>query len=219
MAGELIHLDNKHISVEQIKMSIDRVLQCYIRNMSGPPSLLIENYLREAGFWHVATIGRGCKSDPKLISTLIERWRPETHIFHLPCGECTTTLEDVQLQLKLPVDGSAVTGSAQSIDRGPGRIDMGWLRDTFLEPGNDSTEVERIQYTRAYIPEMIGGYLMPNLSRNLVHLRWLLKVVDFRATGEFSKGPAVLATLYWEMCGATQPNKAKIRGYPSLPQS
>ncbi|MFQ6668709.1 hypothetical protein Gotur_034258 [Gossypium turneri] len=27
--------------------------------MSGPPSLLVENYLREAGFWQVANIGRG----------------------------------------------------------------------------------------------------------------------------------------------------------------
>ncbi|MBA0729360.1 hypothetical protein Golax_025991 [Gossypium laxum] len=30
---------------------------------------------------------------------------------------------------------------------------------------------------------MIGGYLMPKLPRNLVHLRWLLKLVDFRAIG------------------------------------
>ncbi|MFQ6657870.1 hypothetical protein Gotur_027362 [Gossypium turneri] len=59
MVGELIRLDHKHISVEQIKMSVDRVLQCYIRNMSGPPSPLIENYMREAGFWNVATIGWG----------------------------------------------------------------------------------------------------------------------------------------------------------------
>ncbi|MBA0880751.1 hypothetical protein Goshw_029931 [Gossypium schwendimanii] len=28
---------------------------------------------------------------------------------------------------------------------------------------------------------MIGGYLMSDLSQNLVHLRWLLKLVDFRA--------------------------------------
>ncbi|MBA0876597.1 hypothetical protein Goshw_009152 [Gossypium schwendimanii] len=73
--------------------------------MSSPASPLIENYLREASFWQVATIGRGCKLDPKLISELIERWRPETHTFHLPCGERTITLEDVQLQLRLPVDG------------------------------------------------------------------------------------------------------------------
>ncbi|MBA0696195.1 hypothetical protein Goari_002770 [Gossypium aridum] len=84
--------------------------------MSGHLSPLIENYLREANFWHVATIGRGCKLDPKLISALIERWRPETDTFHLPYGECTITLEDVQLQLRLPVDGSALTRSVQSAD-------------------------------------------------------------------------------------------------------
>ncbi|MBA0878117.1 hypothetical protein Goshw_014432 [Gossypium schwendimanii] len=67
-----------------------------------------------------------------------------------------------------------------------GRIEMGWLRDTFSEPGNDSNEVKRIRYARAYIFEMIGGYLMLDLSQNLVHLRWLLKLVDFRAAGEFS---------------------------------
>ncbi|KAH1063958.1 hypothetical protein J1N35_028945 [Gossypium stocksii] len=118
MASELIRLDPTHISVEQLRMPVDRVLQCYIRNMSALPSPLIENYLRGAGFWHVATIGHGCKLDPKLISALIERWRPETHTFHLPCGECTITLEDVHLQLGLPVDGYAVTGSTQSADWG-----------------------------------------------------------------------------------------------------
>ncbi|MFQ6668792.1 hypothetical protein Gotur_034314 [Gossypium turneri] len=84
--------------------------------MSSSPSPLIEIYLREAGFWHVATIDRECKLDPKLISALIERWRLEMHTFHLPCGECTITLEDVQLQLGLLVDESTLTGSIQSGD-------------------------------------------------------------------------------------------------------
>ncbi|MFQ6633846.1 hypothetical protein Gotur_012392 [Gossypium turneri] len=66
---------------------------------------------------------------------------------------------------------------------------------------------------------MIGGYLMPDLSRNLAHLRWLLKLVDFKVAGEFSWGSAMLATLYREMCKATPPNKAKIGGYLSLLQS
>ncbi|MBA0857126.1 hypothetical protein Goshw_007833 [Gossypium schwendimanii] len=39
MAGELIRLDHKHIFIKQMKM-------CYIHNMSGPPSPLIEKYLR-----------------------------------------------------------------------------------------------------------------------------------------------------------------------------
>ncbi|KAG8479458.1 hypothetical protein CXB51_029671 [Gossypium anomalum] len=94
----------------------------------------------------------------------------------------------------------------------PGQIEIGWLRDTVLEPGNDSTKVERIRYAQAYILEMIGGYLMLDLSRNLVHLRWLLKFIDFRAVGKFNWGFAALATLYREMCRATPPNKVKIEG-------
>ncbi|MBA0614701.1 hypothetical protein Godav_014964, partial [Gossypium davidsonii] len=80
-------------------------------------SITIDRKL-QTGFWHVATIGRGCKLNPKLISTLLERWRPETHTFHLPCGDCTITLKDMQLQLRLPVDGSALTESVQSVDWG-----------------------------------------------------------------------------------------------------
>ncbi|MBA0751574.1 hypothetical protein Gogos_000489, partial [Gossypium gossypioides] len=137
------------------------------------------------------------------------------------------TLEDVQLQLRLLVDGPVLTGFIQSVDWGAiwydllcaipnniygGQIEMDWLRDTLSELGDDSTKVERIRYAWAYILEIIGGYLMPNLSRNLVHLMWLLKLVDFRAAGELSWGSSVLATLYREMCGATKPNKAKIEG-------
>ncbi|KAK5840111.1 hypothetical protein PVK06_008986 [Gossypium arboreum] len=234
MVGELIRLDHKHISVEQMKMSVDWVLQCYIRNMFGLPSPLIENYLRDAGFWHVANIGLGCKLDPKLISAFIEMWRPKMHTFHLPYRDCTITLEVVQLQLGLLVDGSILTESFQSADWGAicydllgvipdniyrGQIEMGWLRDTFPEPGDDSTEVKRIRYARSYIIEIIGGYLTPDLSRNLIHLRCLLKLVDFKAADELSWGSSVLVTLYQEMYGATKPNKAKIRGCLSLLQS
>ncbi|MBA0655970.1 hypothetical protein Goklo_008381, partial [Gossypium klotzschianum] len=72
---------------------------------------------------------------------------------------------------------------------------MGWLKDTFLLPGDDSTVVERIQYARVYILEIIGGYLMSDLSRNLVHLRWQLKLVDFRAAGELNWGSVVFSKL------------------------
>jgi hypothetical protein len=31
------------------------------------------------------------------ITTMVDRWRPETHSFHLPCGEMTVTLENVTM--------------------------------------------------------------------------------------------------------------------------
>ena len=48
--------------------------------------------------------------DPKLITALTERWRPETHTFHLPFGEVTVTLQDVSCLWGLPIYGSPVTG-------------------------------------------------------------------------------------------------------------
>ncbi|MBA0606844.1 hypothetical protein Godav_019246, partial [Gossypium davidsonii] len=54
---------------------------------------------------------------------------------------------------------------------------MGWLRDIFPEPEDDSTEVERIRYDRAYILQSLRSYLMLEESRNLIHLRWLANSV------------------------------------------
>ncbi|KAK5784624.1 hypothetical protein PVK06_039150 [Gossypium arboreum] len=124
-------------------MAEDKILECYIRNLPAPLSPLIESYLREIDFLHVALVGQRCKLDPTLVSALVERWRPKTHIFHLPYSECTITLEDVQLQLGLPVDRSVVTGSVHAVDWRDachellglvpniiygGRIKMSWLR-------------------------------------------------------------------------------------------
>ena len=33
--------------------------------------------------------------DRSLLTALVDRWRPETHSFHLPCGEMAPTLQDV----------------------------------------------------------------------------------------------------------------------------
>ncbi|KAJ9175281.1 hypothetical protein P3X46_013851 [Hevea brasiliensis] len=48
--------------------------------------------------------------DWHLISAFVERWRPETHTFMMPIGECTITLQDVNIISGLPINGSAVIG-------------------------------------------------------------------------------------------------------------
>ena len=41
-----------------------------------------------------------------MLTAFIERWRGETHTFHLPFGEVTVTLEDVHHILDLPTEGN-----------------------------------------------------------------------------------------------------------------
>ena len=41
----------------------------------------------------------------------VEQWRLETHTFHLPHGETTITLQDVEVLLGIPIDGEAIVGT------------------------------------------------------------------------------------------------------------
>ena len=58
--------------------------------------------------------------DRSLLTALVDRWRPETHTFHLPCGEMAPTLQDVAYLLGLPLVGEAV---------GPRVVPPTWLDD------------------------------------------------------------------------------------------
>ena len=60
------------------------------------PHPLIESLLSPVDFVDVAKL-RHFKIDHHLVTALVERWRQNTHTFHLPIGECTITLEDVEL--------------------------------------------------------------------------------------------------------------------------
>jgi hypothetical protein len=70
-------------------------------------------YLLRAGFLPLArAINAGLPDvDGPLITAFVDRWRPETHTFHLPCGEMTLTLQDVAYLFGLRVDGLPVTGN------------------------------------------------------------------------------------------------------------
>jgi hypothetical protein len=37
------------------------------------------------------------------ITAMVDRWRPETHSFHLPCSEMIVTLENVAMILGLSI--------------------------------------------------------------------------------------------------------------------
>ncbi|KAH1032109.1 hypothetical protein J1N35_044283 [Gossypium stocksii] len=78
--------------------------------MGKPAIPEICGHLQVTEFLHASRMSKGCKLNLALINVLVERWRVETHIFHLPCSECTITLKDVALQLSLPMDGPIIVG-------------------------------------------------------------------------------------------------------------
>ena len=63
--------------------------------------------LRDTGFFGLAHMDVSY-CDWHLITALVERWRPETHTFHMPDGECTITLQDVAILTGLPIEGRPV---------------------------------------------------------------------------------------------------------------
>ena len=66
--------------------------------------------LQDAGVLTLAHLveGASVQLDRSLLTALVDRWRPETHTFHLPCGEMAPTLQDVVYLLGLPLGGEAV---------------------------------------------------------------------------------------------------------------
>ena len=70
----------------------------------------IRPYVIRAGFYGIYRLSHIIIDWP-LITCLVERWRPETHTFHVPVGEMTITLQDVAIILALCIDGPAITGT------------------------------------------------------------------------------------------------------------
>jgi len=81
------------------------------------PSLM-KPYLQNLGLNHLVDImeTEGKAINASLIAGLVERWRPETHTFHLPFGEMTVTLQDVSALWGLPIQGVPVGGISDPSD-------------------------------------------------------------------------------------------------------
>ena len=106
------------------------------RQQNMPMHDRIIPYLERAGLYHFASLNsHWFWLDEPLVSAFVERWRPETHTFHMPFGECTVTLQDVAFQLGLPVDGEAVSGCLGEFETymEGGRPAWEWFEDLFGE--------------------------------------------------------------------------------------
>ncbi|KAG8492470.1 hypothetical protein CXB51_009567 [Gossypium anomalum] len=235
MATASLIKEDHHIADTVNKTESYRVLRGRVNGLGYSPDARLIPYLELAGFGSAALIQTfDLRYD--LISVLVERWRPETHTFHLPCGECTVTLEDVALQLGLPIDGSPVTGVsaiAESaalcysvLGASPGDdesnlsgLKFTWLKANFQHLPDNATEEVLMCVARAYIMHIIRGVLMPDANNNRVHIMYLPLLTDLHNVRSYSWGSAVLAMLYRELCRTTKPHAADIGGCLILLQS
>ena len=69
----------------------------------------MQRCLVNLGLYQLAMVPQ-TKIDQSLMHGLAERWRPETHTFHLPVGEMTVTLGDVSALWGLRIDGDPIGG-------------------------------------------------------------------------------------------------------------
>jgi len=109
----LLRLQHKHVT-KSIWEGNERVLRprrhvIWVLKHLDMVDPRVQTLIYNAGFDHLLKIS-DFDINHHLITALVERWRTETHTFHFPLGECMITLEDVALQLGLPIDGEAVTG-------------------------------------------------------------------------------------------------------------
>ncbi|MBA0728886.1 hypothetical protein Golax_023200 [Gossypium laxum] len=147
------------------------------------------------GYYEFLVMPLRLTNTPLLIIALVERWRLETHTFHLPCGECTITLNDVILQLGLlVVKGPVVSADwsatcEQLLGNVPNKfscswIKMRWLEDNFEHIKTSVSDIEKEQFTQGFILRLIRGPLILDKSRNLVHLMWLLLLANLKEAGQ-----------------------------------
>ncbi|QHN83311.1 uncharacterized protein DS421_20g703690 [Arachis hypogaea] len=220
-----------------------------IRSMRRQQGMRLDDryvpYLQMAGLYHLARLNdRWFRLDEALVSAFVERWRPETHTFHMPFGECTITLQDVAYQLGLPVDGRYVSGCLSEfhiyIEGGrpawvwfqelfgvilpPSQVqkyavNCSWFQETFGECPEDANEETVRRYARAYIMMLLGTQLFADKSGNRIHIRWLPYVARLEELGTYSWGSAALAWLYRCMCRVANRHVVKLAGPLQLLQS
>ncbi|WVZ83697.1 hypothetical protein U9M48_030818 [Paspalum notatum var. saurae] len=186
-------------------------------------------FIQEAGLLHLARVVASCLPplDPALLTALIDRWSPETHSFHLPCGERTITLQDTTMILGLPIDGQPVIHRLDSnawsaqvhalfsvapSQRAAGDratrtsgVTTGWLRNHFGVCPPDAWPVEVERHARAWLWFLLACFLLPDSSGDTVDSA-LLPILDrpWAAIATFSWGTAILGHLYRQLCETCQ---------------
>ncbi|XP_014511747.1 protein MAIN-LIKE 1-like [Vigna radiata var. radiata] len=201
----LLRLQDNHV-VKAIWEGSERVLRprrhaLWITKHVDELDERVINILQAVGFHHILKVSN-MEINHILVTALVERWRIETHTFHLPLGETAVSLEDVALQLGLPIEGNVVTIISsrpltlfcqqllghvplENTIRG-NKIKLSWLNNTFRQLPHDAPDEVVEQYARAYLLLIIGNILIKDTFASMVHLMYLPVLADLQMVVNYS---------------------------------
>ncbi|KAE8785457.1 serine/threonine-protein phosphatase 7 [Hordeum vulgare] len=157
------------------------------------------------------------RSTPNLnvaaVTTLIDRWRSETHSFHLRTGEMTVTLQDVSMITALPIEGKPLSMSTDSEgwrqqmealigmwphepevedggkkDRVPIGAPFTWIAANFAHCPEDADDEVIQRYARVYMWYIISRTIFADGTRKNAPWMWLKALTVF--DNKFSWGSA-----------------------------
>ncbi|KAM0930127.1 hypothetical protein ACQ4PT_001186 [Festuca glaucescens] len=151
--------------------------------------------------------------NPCAITALVDRWRPETHTFHLGCGEMTVTLQDVSMILALPISGAplcfstnskgwrdsmrSLIGCAPLVKDMPAGAPYTWISLRYKRCPELATKEVVQQYARAYVWYVISRTLFADSGGRNAPYMWLKALTSWDS--KISWGTAALAYLYRQL--------------------
>ncbi|KAJ1390986.1 Aminotransferase-like, plant mobile domain [Sesbania bispinosa] len=157
--------------------------------------------------------------DRSLLSTFVERWHKDTSSFHLPVGEMTITLDDVNNLLHIPVHGRffflpslgkdeakellvtllgvSYSDTHEEIEYTPGpSVRLSWLRSVY----ENKVDENRLSYAaRAYLLHLVGCTIFTDKSASNVRVQYLKMFRVLASVGHIAWGAIALAYLYEQL--------------------
>ncbi|KAJ1397179.1 Aminotransferase-like, plant mobile domain [Sesbania bispinosa] len=120
------------------------------RKLKRPENNYVRDIVDDSGLGPLVE-GTHSLVNKSLLSMFSERWNKDTSNFHLPMGEMTITLDDVNNLLHIPVRGSNATAETEHT-WGPS-VRLSWLRSMY----ENNVEKNHLTYAaRAYLPHLVG---------------------------------------------------------------
>ncbi|RLN08728.1 hypothetical protein C2845_PM11G22280 [Panicum miliaceum] len=158
--------------------------------------------LQKLGLYQVATLG-SINIYPNIVASLIERWRPETHSFHLPFGEMTVTLQDKLLHTTVPEKAFRVKMVRGEETYSSYHLRREWLHKEFARAPSGESRDYVDAYTRAFCLDLIGSILLPDSTGDSIPAMYIQFLEDLESPPRYNWGAAVLAHLYRSLCRAS----------------